>query len=115
MAAPFKVQRMIGTILQVPQAILFELTVIILEIHQRHPQKFVYVNLSNSKISKIDRVHTWITSKSSYASIQGSNNVIRWPGQDMEFEVYLRMQGISVEDAQNADIILYYEVEGTCA
>ena len=114
MAAPFKVQQIIGMIFDLTQAILFELTVI-KKFIKDILKNFVSVNLSNSKISKINRIHTSITSKWAYARLQGSNNVVRWPGQPMEFEVFLRMEDITVQHAQDADIILYYQVEGTCA
>ena len=76
---------------------------------------FLLVDLSNSNIAKINRINTWITAKWGVPKLQGSNNITRWPGKDLEFSIYLWSQhDISTEIAQDGDVILHYEVEGTC-
>ena len=74
------------------------------------------------KITKIDRINTWLTCPMpGCPAANGSNNVIRDPDEDLKFWVYLRRDGtlnppFNVQRVKEEyGIEIHYEVEGPCA
>ena len=73
------------------------------------------------KITKIDRINTWLTChRAGCPAANGSNNVIRSPGEDLKFWIYLRRDGtlnppFTVQFVLNGGLEIHYEVEGPCA
>ena len=82
----------------------------------------VDVSLSDLKITKIDRINTWLTCvRHGCPAANGSNNVIRDPDEDLKFWIYLRRDGtlkppFTAQRVKEDDgIEIHYEVEGPCA
>ena len=76
------------------------------------------VDVSSSKITKIDRINTWLTCRTDCPSANGSNNIS--PIEDLKFWVHLRRDGsldppFSVQSVKDNDLKIHYEVEGPCA
>ena len=81
----------------------------------------VDVSFSALKITKIDRINTWLTChRAGCPAANGSNNVIRSPSEDLKFWIYLRRDGTlnppyNVQRMIDSGKKIHYEVEGPCA
>ena len=80
---------------------------------------FFIINVSNTRLSKIDRINTWLTCLYGCPNANGSNNIKRVPTEDFKFWVILhRDQALTdwtLQQIQGAQFKIHYEVEGPCA
>ena len=80
----------------------------------------VDVSSLTPKITKIDRINTWLTCKYYCPSANGSNNIKRPPGEDLKFKVFLKRDAsldppYTVQHMQDQNFEIHYVVEGPCA
>ena len=81
----------------------------------------VDVSSLTPRITKIDRINTWLTcTVGNYPSANGSNNIKREPGEDLKFWVYIKRDGsldppFTVQSMRDGNYEIHYEVEGPCA
>ena len=82
------------------------------------------VDVSTTNITKIDRINTWLTCTNAEGygcpSANGSNNILRKPGEDLKFWIFIRRDGsldppFTVQFIKDWNFEIHYEVEGPCS
>ena len=78
---------------------------------------FRLVFLTDSKLSKIDRINTWLTCEWGCPAFEGSNNIqMHSPANDLDFRVYVHLPGRSINEEiiKEGDLRIHYEIQGPC-
>ena len=82
--------------------------------------KLFSVDLSDSNITKINSIHTWLScGRLGCPAANGSNNISKEREDDMKFWVYLQRDGtldppFSPEGPLSSKFKIHYDVEGPC-